>query len=69
MGAFRKVLLLRTVIVNLTDRSSISGVLYCDPGNLIVLKNATYFEPGAEPAPLDGDTVIDRAQVLFVQAP
>lgn len=69
MGAFRKVLLHRTVVVNLTNGASISGVLYRDPGNLIVLKNATYFEQGTEPAGLDGDTVIDRAQVLFVQAP
>lgn len=69
MGAFRKTLLLRHVIVNLTDGTSITGVLYRDPGNLIVLKNATYFEPGAEPAQLDGDTVIERTKVLFVQAP
>ncbi|VXC30923.1 conserved hypothetical protein [Microbacterium sp. 8M] len=69
MGAFRKVLLLRRVVVNLDDGSSIEGVLYRDPGNLLVLKNAIYHEPGAEPAPLDGDTVIDRARVLFVQAP
>jgi hypothetical protein len=69
VGAFRKVLLLRHVVVNLTDGTSISGVMYRDPGNLIVLKNATYFEPGAEPAPLDGDTVIERTKVLFVQAP
>lgn len=69
MGAFRKVLLLRTVVVNLTNGTTISGVLYRDPGNLLVLKNATYYEPGAKPTPLDGDTVIDRAQVLFVQAP
>lgn len=69
MGAFKKVLLLRTVVVNLVNGTTITGVLYRDPGNLLVLKNATYYEPGSEPAQLDGDTVIDRAQVLFVQAP
>ena len=69
MGAFKKVLLLRRVIVNMVDGTSIEGVLYRDPGNLLVLKNATYLEPGAEPAPLDGETVIERTQVLFVQAP
>lgn len=69
MGAFRRVLLHRTVIVNLVDGSSIVGVLYRDPGDLLVLKNAVYHEPGAEAAPLDGDTVIERAKVLFVQAP
>lgn len=69
MGAFRKVLLLRQVIVNLIDGTSIQGVLYRDPGNLLVLKNAVYLEPGAEPVALDGDTVIERDKVLFIQAP
>lgn len=69
MGAFRRVLALRRVIVNLVDGSSIQGFLYKDPGNLIVLKNAVYHEPGAEPVPLDGDTVIERTKVLFIQAP
>jgi small nuclear ribonucleoprotein (snRNP)-like protein len=69
VGVFRKVLLHRTVIVNLTNGDSISGVLYRDPGNLLVLMNAVYLHPGTEPAPLDGETVIERTQVLFVQAP
>ena len=69
MGGFRKVLLLRRVIVNLVDGSSIEGVLYRDPGNLLVLRNAVYHEVGAEPAVLDGETVIERDKVLFVQAP
>lgn len=69
MGAFRRVLMHRRVIVNLVDGSSIEGILYRDPGDLIVLKNAVYHEPGADPLPLDGDTVIERAKVQFVQAP
>lgn len=68
MGAFRKVLLLRRVIVNLVDGSSIEGIFYRDPGNLIVLQNAIYHEPGAEPVQLDGETIIERTKVLFVQA-
>ncbi|MGQ7313382.1 hypothetical protein ACUOFU_16875 [Microbacterium arabinogalactanolyticum] len=69
MGGFRKVLLLRRVIVNLVDGSSIEGVLYRDPGTLLVLRNAIYHEAGAEPVGLDGETVIERDKVLFVQAP
>lgn len=69
MGVFKKVLLLRRVIVNLVDGTSIEGFLMRDPGNLLVLKNATYLEPGAPPAPLDGETVIERTKVLFIQAP
>lgn len=69
MGAFRRVLIHRTVVVNLVDGSSISGVLYKDPGPLLVLKNAVYLVTGHEPVQLDGDTVIERDKVLFVQAP
>lgn len=69
MGAFRRVLVLRRVIVNLVDGSSIQGVLYRDPGNLIVLKDAIYHSPGTDPVALDGDTVIERTKVLFIQAP
>jgi len=69
VGAFRKVLVHRNVIVNLVDGTSITGVLYRDPGPLLVLKNAEYLAPGADPVSLDGDTVIERTKVLFVQAP
>ncbi len=69
MGAFKRVLLLRRVIVNLVNGASIAGVIWRDPGNLIVLRNAVYLEPGAEPAELDGETVIERDKVLFIQAP
>jgi small nuclear ribonucleoprotein (snRNP)-like protein len=69
VGVYRRVLYLRKVIVNLVDGSSIEGVLYRDARPLIVLKNAVYLEPGAQPAPLDGDTVIERDKVLFIQAP
>lgn len=61
--------MLRRVVVNLVNGTSIEGVLYRDPGNLIVLKNAVYLEPGAEPVALDGETVIERDRVLFIQAP
>lgn len=69
MGVFKRVLLLRRVVVNLIDGSSIEGVLYRDPGRLLVLKNAVYHEPGSAPVELDGDTVVERDRVLFVQAP
>lgn len=69
MGVFKRVLLMRRVIVNLTDGASIEGVLYRDPGRLLVLKNAIYHEPGSQPVELDGDTVIELDKVLFVQAP
>lgn len=69
MGAFRRAIERRRVVVNLLDGSSIAGVFYRQDGPLLVLKNATYMEPGAQPADLDGDIVIERDRVLFIQAP
>lgn len=69
MSAFRRTLERRTVIVNLLDGNAIQGVLFRQDGPLLVLKNAAYLERGAEPMPLDGDTIIERDKVLFIQAP
>lgn len=68
-GAFKRVFWRRRVIVNLIGGASLDGIFYQQDGPLLVLKNATYLEPGAEPVPLDGDTVVERDQVLFMQAP
>lgn len=67
MFAFR-FLLRRRVVVNLDDGTAMSGIAYRVSGPLLVLKNAELLERGAESTPLDGDTVIERARVLFIQA-
>lgn len=69
MGAFGRVIQRRRMIANLVDGTSIDGIFYRQTGPLLVLKNATLLEPGAEPVPLDGDIVIERDRVLFIQAP
>ncbi|WAC65174.1 hypothetical protein OVA14_07175 [Agrococcus sp. SL85] len=68
-GAFRRVVTRRRVIVNLADGSSLDGVLFKQDGPLLVLKNATYLAADSAPLPLDGDIVIERDRVLFIQAP
>lgn len=69
MRAYTRLVLLKTIIVNCTDGTSFRGVLYRERGPLLILKQAEYLEPGAEPVLLDGDTIIDRARIAFVQAP
>lgn len=69
MGAFNRIIYRRRVVVNLDNGTSIEGVLFKQDGPLLVIKNAFYLEPGTEPVPLDGDTVIERSRVLFIQAP
>lgn len=58
----------RQVIVNLVDGSALAGILFRQAGPLLILKNATVLERGAQPAPAEGDLVVERDRVLFIQA-
>lgn len=71
MRAFMRVAVRRRVVVNIDDGegSAIEGVLFNETGPLLVLKNATLLQAGRDPVRLDGDTIIERSRILFVQAP
>lgn len=56
----------RRVLVNLTDGTALNGVLWRRHGRWLVLREARLHQPGGE-APIDGEAVIERARVLFVQ--
>jgi len=59
----------RRVIVNLKSGRAVDGALVRRSGPLLFLKNAFLLEEGRDPVPLDGETVIERAEVEFMQAP
>ena len=68
MSAYGRLVVRRRVLVNLTTGQAIEGVLLRQSGPLLVVVNATLHEPNAEPAPLDGEAVIERDRVAFIQA-
>lgn len=68
MSAYGRLVVRRRVLVNLTTGQAIEGVLLRQSGPLLVVANATLHEPNAEPAPLDGEAVIERDRVAFIQA-
>lgn len=68
MFAWRRTAARRRVIVNLADHA-FDGVLWAQRGPLLVLRNAKLLAEGAEPTPMDGDIVIERDRVEFVQVP
>lgn len=68
MRAFRRLVISRAVVVNLISGRAISGALVDQQGPLLVIKNATVLEPNAEPLKVDGDVVVERSQVDFIQA-
>jgi small nuclear ribonucleoprotein (snRNP)-like protein len=68
MAGYRRLVVNRRVIVNLVGDRAFDGVLVRQSGPLLVLKGAVLLVPGAEPAPLDGEVVIERDRVDFIQA-
>lgn len=63
---YAKLAINRRVLVNLLSGSAIEGVLWDDRGPLIVLKDAHLHTEGGS-APLDGEVVIERDRIDFVQ--
>jgi hypothetical protein len=63
-----RALLARRVVVNLKSGRAISGLLVRRTGDLLFIRDAVALEPGAEPAPADGEAVVARADIDFIQA-
>lgn len=55
------------VVVNLGDEA-VEGVLWARRGRLLILRDARALVPGREPTVMDGDVLIDRGRVQWVQA-
>lgn len=66
MFAWRRTAVRKRVVVNLSDKA-FSGVLWAKRGPLLVLRDAELLEAGREPQRVDGEIVIERSQVEFIQ--
>jgi len=58
----------RRVVVNLWSGTAISGLVVKTHRSYCVIKDATVIEPGSEPARVDGEIIVDRRQVDYIQA-
>jgi len=63
---WRRLPIRQRVLVNMKDRA-IAGILLRQAGDWLVLADAELHEPGARPAPMDGEIYIDRPRVAFIQ--
>ena len=63
----RRVAARRRVVVNLVDDRAIAGVLWKRYRQLLVLRDAQMHEPGRDPVSMDGDVVIERDRIAFMQ--
>lgn len=57
----------RQVLVNLCSGNAVGGVCIYDGEDMLVLRGATIHEPDSEPAPADGEILIDRINIDFIQ--
>lgn len=71
LGPYRR-LRERRVIINMTEDGgrgrAWEAVIVAVNGPLVSLKGAVMMEPGSEPVRMDGEVVIDRAFIDFIQA-
>lgn len=58
----------RRVVVNLKSGQAVDGYLIRRRGSLLFIRDGNLHE-GTDPVPLDGEVIIDRAEVDFIQAP
>lgn len=63
---WRRTALRRRVVVNLADKA-FAGVLWAKRGPLLVLRDVTLMQHGAADTPLDGEVVLERSKVEFIQ--
>lgn len=57
----------RRVIVNLKDGTAMRGVLWQRRADFLVLRNAELLPQRAEPIKMDGEVLVFKSDVLFMQ--
>lgn len=57
----------RRVLVQLHSGRAFTGVQWRRRGRLLVLRGAELLEPNNQPQPMDGEVVLDRGDVEYVQ--
>lgn len=67
MLAYRRSALSRRVVVNLKSGESISGTLFARRGPILILKGAAMLAASSPPVPIDGDVVVERANLAWLQ--
>ncbi len=63
---WRRTAVRKRVIVNLGDKA-FAGILWAKRGSLLVLKDAVLMQHGAADTPLDGEVIVERSKVDFIQ--
>lgn len=66
---WRRLAVRRRVIVNMKDRSAFEAILWKRKGPYLILRDAVFMEPGVKPVHVDGEAIITKADVAWIQLP
>ena len=66
--AAQRLMIRRRVLVQLHSGRAFTGLLWRRRGGLVVLKSAEMLEPNNQPVSMDGDVILDRSEIEYVQA-
>lgn len=59
----------RRIIVNLKSGQSLDGVLIRQVGQLLFLREAMLLGAGDNPIQIDGEVIVERSEIDFIQSP
>jgi hypothetical protein len=62
-----RTLVARRVVINLKSGRGLDGLLVRKAGDLLFLRQATALEAGVAPLPVDGEAVVQKSDVDFIQ--
>jgi hypothetical protein len=62
-----RTLVARRVVINLKSGRGLEGLLVRKAGELLFLRQAIALEAGTQPQPVDGEAVVQRGDVDFIQ--
>ncbi|MPZ66176.1 MAG: hypothetical protein GEU83_11895 [Pseudonocardiaceae bacterium] len=63
----KRIAVRRRVVVQLTDDRAMTGILWRRTRGLVVVRGAELVEPGRDPVPMDGEIVLERERIAWVQ--
>lgn len=59
----------RRIIVNLKSGQSLDGYLVRQAGQLLFIREAMLLGAGDNPVPIDGEVIVERSEIEFIQSP
>ena len=64
---YKRLAYAKRCLVNLKSGAAFSGYLVDAPRSVVILKGASFIEPGAQPVEVSGEVLIEKTNIEFIQ--